>query len=127
MHDIAGSRVYTLHSVQALTTPGSGARTQSAGSRFQPKIPPSQDKRSNPASPAEETASILDFAPTVLHYLGLPVPNTMQGRVVVEAFEEPGEVRRESPPPWTPPKEQLELNLEEQRRVEERLRDLGYL
>jgi predicted AlkP superfamily phosphohydrolase/phosphomutase len=33
-------------------------------------------------------ASLLDIAPTILHYLGLPVPRQMDGRVLTEAFSE---------------------------------------
>ena len=33
-----------------------------------------------------ESASLLDPAPTILHYLGLPVPEYMDGRVLAEAF-----------------------------------------
>jgi arylsulfatase A-like enzyme len=29
----------------------------------------------------------LDFAPTILHLLGLPIPSHMKGRVLDEAFE----------------------------------------
>jgi len=35
-----------------------------------------------------EGASILDLAPTILHYMGLPVPDYMDGRVLLEAFAE---------------------------------------
>ncbi|MCA9968754.1 MAG: hypothetical protein KC425_00990, partial [Anaerolineales bacterium] len=31
-------------------------------------------------------ASILDLAPTILHYLGLPVPSHMDGQVLTHAF-----------------------------------------
>jgi predicted AlkP superfamily phosphohydrolase/phosphomutase len=34
-----------------------------------------------------ESASILDLAPTVLHLLGLPVPDDMEGRVLTEALD----------------------------------------
>jgi predicted AlkP superfamily phosphohydrolase/phosphomutase len=33
-------------------------------------------------------ASLLDLAPTILYYMGLPVPSYMDGRVLSEAFEE---------------------------------------
>jgi predicted AlkP superfamily phosphohydrolase/phosphomutase len=35
-----------------------------------------------------ETLSVLDVAPTVLHLLGLPVPEQMDGRVAADAMEE---------------------------------------
>ncbi len=34
----------------------------------------------------------LDFAPTILHLLGLPIPSHMKGRVLEEAFEGPTSV-----------------------------------
>ena len=34
-----------------------------------------------------ESVTILDIAPTVLHLLGLPVPETLEGRVLVDIFE----------------------------------------
>jgi len=33
-------------------------------------------------------ASILDLAPTILHYMGLPVPDYMDGRVLEQAFSD---------------------------------------
>jgi hypothetical protein len=35
-----------------------------------------------------DEASLLDLAPTILHYLGLPVPANMDGRVLTEAFSD---------------------------------------
>jgi predicted AlkP superfamily phosphohydrolase/phosphomutase len=35
-----------------------------------------------------DEASLLDLAPTILHYLGLPVPAHMDGRVLTNAFTE---------------------------------------
>ena len=74
-----------------------------------------------------EGMQIQDFGPTILHYLGLPVPDTMEGRVLTEAFVEPGEVLTETPPRWMPGLEETKLSLEEQQAVEARLRGLGYL
>jgi predicted AlkP superfamily phosphohydrolase/phosphomutase len=44
------------------------------------------------------SADLHDIAPTTLAMLGLPVPETMTGRVMHEAFEQPLEVRRGVPP-----------------------------
>jgi Flp pilus assembly protein TadD len=38
-------------------------------------------------------ANVLDIAPTLLAMLGLPVPRTMQGKILVEAFDETGRTR----------------------------------
>lgn len=43
-------------------------------------------------------AGLLDIAPTILHYFGLPVGEDMEGRVLVEALEENREV--EKIPSW---------------------------
>jgi tetratricopeptide (TPR) repeat protein len=39
-------------------------------------------------------ASILDIAPTILHLLGLPVGEDMDGKVLVGAFEQPQKIER---------------------------------
>lgn len=39
-------------------------------------------------------AGLLDIAPTVLQLFGLPVPNKMEGRVLLDAFHEPQTVTR---------------------------------
>ncbi len=39
-------------------------------------------------------SSVLDVAPTVLHLMGLPVGADMDGKVLVTAMEEPGEITR---------------------------------
>jgi arylsulfatase A-like enzyme len=38
--------------------------------------------------------SVLDIAPTVLHSLGLPVSRELEGRVLIEAFQDPGAAQR---------------------------------
>jgi predicted AlkP superfamily phosphohydrolase/phosphomutase len=70
-------------------------------------------------------AEITDLAPTILHLAGVPVPSEMDGRVLVEMLEAPGEVRYgdesgglEGPSAWAQ---------EETDEIEERLRGLGYL
>ncbi|MCP4420600.1 MAG: hypothetical protein GY805_28675, partial [Chloroflexi bacterium] len=76
-----------------------------------------------------EGASILDLTPTILHLMGVPVPNDMDGRVLERAltsefcaqypitFQEPG----------IPNKDFRQLSPAEESKVEERLRGLGYL
>ena len=70
-------------------------------------------------------AEIVDIAPTVLAYLGLPVPLHMDGKVLQELFDKPLDVRYE----------QMEFTREvknkymnsEQAKVEQQLADLGYI
>ncbi len=38
-------------------------------------------------------ASLIDVGPTILHLYGLPVGEDMDGRVLIEAFENPGEIK----------------------------------
>ena len=69
---------------------------------------------------------LADIAPTVLHILGLPVPTDMDGRVLTEIMEQPGEVIFTEPSAFDAP-EEVVLSDEERRQVEERLKGLGYL
>jgi hypothetical protein len=84
--------------------------------------------------------SIVDMAPLLLHGLGVPTPDDMDGRLPVEAFE-PEDLRRRPPrlaksrPVDTPPAgEELApvasgvvYDAEEEATVLNRLRSLGYL
>jgi arylsulfatase A-like enzyme len=74
----------------------------------------------------------MDVTPTALHLLGLPVPEDMDGRVLTE-FLAGGAASRSvgrsaaaarAPAPET---SAPALSEEEQREVEKRLHDLGYL
>ena len=71
-------------------------------------------------------ARIMDLAPTILHLLGLPVPDDMDGRVLESAISAPHSVeyRRRD---LSGPQAQVGLSTEESAEVEERLRSLGYL
>ncbi len=42
-------------------------------------------------------AKIYDIAPTILHIFGLPIPNDMDGRVLMEIFEPDSEVAKRKP------------------------------
>ncbi|MFN2137880.1 MAG: alkaline phosphatase family protein [Candidatus Promineifilaceae bacterium] len=75
-------------------------------------------------------ASLLDLAPTILHYMGLPVPDYMDGRVLTGAFTD--EFNDQNPI------RKIEIDLndnargggvsdEEEALVMEKLRDLGYV
>ncbi len=76
-------------------------------------------------------AGLMDIAPTVLHVAGLPILDEMDGKPLLELFEEDAPARRR-------PVESVALNLPPAKAgtayseadaalVEERLRDLGYL
>ncbi len=69
-------------------------------------------------------AHLHDLAPTILHLLGLPAPEAMDGRALDFA---PGEVVRveEAASPAISP--EANLSPDDQRLIQERLRGLGYL
>lgn len=66
-------------------------------------------------------AEIVDVAPTILHIMGCPIPKNMDGKVLVQVFEEAselaGEIRYEKPilPPKV--KERIRKELERARRT----------
>ena len=75
-------------------------------------------------------ASLLDLAPTILYYMGLPIPSYMDGRVLSEAFEESFSQAN--------PVQYKDIDLtnnapdggvseDEEALVMEKLRDLGYV
>lgn len=93
---------------------------------------PAVTKRSDPL----DGVGIVDIAPTVLHLLDLPVPDDMDGRVVLEALDPATRaarpVRRSPPVPYWPSDEAVEdLGTtsihEDDPQVRERLRALGYV
>jgi predicted AlkP superfamily phosphohydrolase/phosphomutase len=73
-----------------------------------------------------DNARILDLAPTILHLMGLPVLDDMDGRVLAEALTTSRPVERR---PAGVPGEGTEeaLSAEDTAEVEDRLRALGYL
>ncbi len=73
-----------------------------------------------------EGARILDLAPTILHLMGLPVPDDMDGRVLTErlTLDRPVEFARAAAPVISA---EEGLTAEESAEVESRLRALGYL
>jgi predicted AlkP superfamily phosphohydrolase/phosphomutase len=77
-----------------------------------------------------ENARIMDLTPTILHLMGLPVPDDMDGRVLSEALtvRRPVEYEREMVAEVAAaPRAEGELSAEEIAEVEKRLRSLGYL
>lgn len=78
-----------------------------------------------------EGASLLDPAPTILHYLGLPVPGYMDGRVLTDAFTD--EFNAANPVQYSDidPGEGVGSDSvysdDEEELVMQKLRDLGYV
>jgi predicted AlkP superfamily phosphohydrolase/phosphomutase len=70
---------------------------------------------------------IHDLAPTIMHLLGEPVPQIMDGRVLDEIFVQPQPVRYEEGEQDTELVAEQGFNADEAQQVEERLRGLGYL
>lgn len=77
-----------------------------------------------------DSITLQDVAPTVLYYLGLPVPSNMDGRVVHEAFSEEflaANPVRQGPPLSSSQSSSTGLTAEEAAAMREQLRGLGYL
>lgn len=76
-------------------------------------------------------ASILDVAPTALHLLGLPLPESLEGRVLAEALDpawmRAHEVRRQRAPAFSPAVASPAVPDEIEDRLQEELRALGYI
>jgi len=70
--------------------------------------------------------SIVDVAPTALSYLGVPLPDHMDGTVLQGAFEEPLESTYEKSN-FTRKSESPRYSEEEQAQMEKNLADLGYM
>ena len=73
-----------------------------------------------------EHARIMDLAPTILHLMELPVPESMDGRVLANALTTTRPVERQAVGAGGE-ETRSELSAEETAEVEERLRALGYL
>jgi predicted AlkP superfamily phosphohydrolase/phosphomutase len=78
-----------------------------------------------------EGASLLDPAPTILHYLGLPVPEYMDGRVLAEAFTEEfnaaNPITHSQAGPGDGTGSDSLYTAAEEELVMQKLRDLGYV
>ena len=76
------------------------------------------------------TVNLQDIAPTVLYYLGLPIPSNMDGRVIEEAFcpdfLEANPVRR-GPPLVSSDGAGSGISAEDEEAMRDQLRGLGYL
>jgi hypothetical protein len=76
---------------------------------------------------ALQANNILDLAPTIMHLLGQPVPEVMDGRVVLEIFAEAQDVVYGEKELATELATEESFAAEEAAQVEDRLRGLGYL
>ena len=78
-----------------------------------------------------ENAQLIDFAPTVLHHLGLAVPEDMDGRVLADAFRPEflaaHPVKAGAASGISESDRSSGYTDEESAKVEERLQALGYL
>ncbi len=76
-------------------------------------------------------ANILDLAPTILYQLGLPVPDDMDGRVLVEALQEESlrarPIQSAAAESVSPAQADRDLSEQEEKEIMDRLRALGYL
>lgn len=75
--------------------------------------------------------SIIDLAPTILYAMGMPIPQDMDGRPLVEAFttddSEGRPLLSAAPASLAQEREAVSYTAEEARQVEQRLRQMGYL
>jgi len=76
-----------------------------------------------------KNARIIDLAPTILHLMKMEIPQDMDGRVLKEIFQE--SFLKENPIRYQPTKsfqkKSASLTPEEEERIKENLRKLGYL
>jgi predicted AlkP superfamily phosphohydrolase/phosphomutase len=73
-------------------------------------------------------ARIVDLAPTILHILNVPVPEDMDGRVLMDALSpEMRSKTRQVGAAATATQTRVDFTADEQAEVEDRLRALGYL
>lgn len=70
---------------------------------------------------------ITDVTPTILHNMGLAVPDDMDGRVVSEAFSQLGQIRHQTSGEASGYEAYRGYSVEESREIEERLKGMGYI
>jgi len=73
--------------------------------------------------------SILDIAPTLLYWMGLRIPEDMDGRVLHEIFRKGSKLSKRSPKYRLPLQisQNAHKESDEQKQIEQRLKELGYL
>lgn len=75
--------------------------------------------------------NIMDLTPTILYLMGVEVPSDLDGRVLLDAFhpsyarKHPVRVKKIAPAPIE--RERFELSKEEEEKLKERLKALGYM
>jgi predicted AlkP superfamily phosphohydrolase/phosphomutase len=78
-----------------------------------------------------ENAQIVDLAPTILHLMGVPIPEHMDGLVLQEILHDGFKPTRSAAPryQWNAPSDDSSQGLtdEEEQTITERLRNLGYV
>jgi len=77
-----------------------------------------------------EGKRIMDIAPTILTYMGVPIPFDMDGKPMLDLFAEEFSITQ--PPQYTEPSQELPLDEkilseEDQEEIRKRLRSLGYV
>ena len=85
-----------------------------------------------PGATLEDSANLLDIAPTILHLLGVPVPADMDGRFLAELFDpsvvpSPSSIGGPDGDPAVAETVPSAYTEEEDAAIQQRLADLGYL
>lgn len=77
-------------------------------------------------------AHLIDIAPTLLYYLQLPISKALEGRIIQELFTE--EFKADNPLPRVPyiapelkSQQQTIYSDEDEKKIQQRLKDLGYM
>jgi predicted AlkP superfamily phosphohydrolase/phosphomutase len=75
-----------------------------------------------------EGAEIIDLFPTILFHLGLPIPEHVDGKVLMDIYETPiGKITYEKTGPATEQEKSYDYTEDEKESVRERLKQLGYI
>lgn len=75
-----------------------------------------------------ESARLFDLAPTIMHLLGTAVPVHMDGKVLVDIWEDEQTIVYDTSEPTPSPEQEVHVfSDQDQATIEERLRNLGYI
>ena len=72
-------------------------------------------------------ANIQDIAPTLFTMLNLPVPKDMDGKVLLDIFQQALQVQYTEAKETTAPVKDAGYSTEEEEQIQQHLADLGYL